>query len=102
VDLREVVSIAPLAAGAFFFLAGTLGILRFPDVHSRLHALAKADNLGLGLVILGLIIQAGSPATAVKLAVIWVIALLASASAAYVIAERRLVEMGQAPSEERP
>jgi multicomponent Na+:H+ antiporter subunit G len=40
--------------GAFFFLAGTLGLLRFPDVYTRLHALTKADNLGLGLTVLGL------------------------------------------------
>lgn len=99
-DLREAVSILPLAAGAFFFLAGTLGILRFPDVHSRLHALAKADNLGLGLVVLGLMIQAGSPATAMKLLLIWALALLASASAAYIIAERRLADMEDVPRAE--
>ncbi len=97
-DLREAISVIPLAIGAFFFLAGTLGILRFPDVHSRLHALAKADNLGLGLIVLGLMLQAGSVATAVKLLIIWILALLASATAAYVIAERRLVEMDEGPS----
>jgi multicomponent Na+:H+ antiporter subunit G len=47
-----------LAAGAFFFLAGTVGLLRFPDVHTRLHALTKADNVGLGLVTLALALQA--------------------------------------------
>jgi len=41
-------SILLLLAGAVFFLAGTLGLLRFPDVYTRLHALTKADNLGLG------------------------------------------------------
>ena len=44
-----------VAIGAFFFfLAGTVGLLRFPDTITRLHALTKADNLGLGLIILGL------------------------------------------------
>lgn len=89
-DLREIVALVPLAAGAFFFLAGTLGILRFPDLHSRLHALAKADNLGLGLVIAGLIVLSPSLAVAVKLLIVWVLALLASSSAASIIAERRL------------
>ena len=42
-----------VVAGAFFFLAGTVGLLRFPDSLTRLHALTKADNLGLGLVVVG-------------------------------------------------
>ena len=53
------VSAGLVLAGAFFFLAGTVGLLRFPDVYNRLHALTKADNLGLGLVVAGLAIQAG-------------------------------------------
>jgi len=40
-----------LLVGAFFFFAGTVALLRFPDVYTRLHALAKADNLGLGCVL---------------------------------------------------
>ncbi|MCZ8150391.1 MAG: monovalent cation/H(+) antiporter subunit G, partial [Roseomonas sp.] len=41
-----------IAAGAFFFIAGTVGLVRFPDMLSRVHALTKADNLGLGLIVL--------------------------------------------------
>ena len=44
--------------------AGTVALLRFPDTLTRLHALTKADNLGLGLVVLGLVLQAGSVAAA--------------------------------------
>ena len=47
-----------LVFGAVFYTAGTAGLLRFPDVYSRLHALTKADNLGLGCVLLGLALQA--------------------------------------------
>lgn len=72
-------------AGALFFLAGTVGLLRFPDTFSRLHALTKADNLGLGLMVAGLAIQSGSGAVALKLAAIWLLALLASSSACYLI-----------------
>jgi len=53
----ELVSTILLCVGGFFYFAGTLGLLRFPDVYSRLHALAKADNLGLGCILLGLAIQ---------------------------------------------
>ena len=49
----DIVTITAVSAGAFFFLAGTVGLLRFPDPLTRLHALTKADNLGLGLVVLG-------------------------------------------------
>jgi len=59
-------TVLAVSAGAFFFLAGTVGLLRFPDALSRLHALTKADNLGLGLV-LGLMFQTGDPFAAPKL-----------------------------------
>jgi multicomponent Na+:H+ antiporter subunit G len=74
--------------GAAFFLAGTAGLLRFPDPLSRLHALPKADNLGLGFTALGMAIQAGSAAVAVKLLLIWLLTLLASATSTYLIASR--------------
>ncbi len=48
----DALTIITVSVGAFFFLAGTVGLLRFPDALSRLHALTKADNLGLGLVVL--------------------------------------------------
>ena len=80
------ISAALLIAGAFFFLAGTVGLLRFPDVYNRLHALTKADNLGLGLVVLALVLQAGSWTVALKLLLIWLLVLLAGASAAHLIA----------------
>ena len=40
-------SIVAIVAGLVFFLAGTVGLLRFPDAYTRLHALTKADNLAL-------------------------------------------------------
>lgn len=73
-------------SGAFFFLAGTVGLLRFPDVYTRLHALTKADNLGLGLITTGLVFQSTSIFQAVKLVLIWLLVLITSASAATLIA----------------
>lgn len=84
----EWISTALLVAGAFFYAAGTLGLLRFPDVYTRLHALAKADNLGLGFVLLGLALQAETIATGLKLLLIWPLALAASACVSYAIARR--------------
>lgn len=79
-----------LLVGAIFFLAGTLGLLRFPDVYTRLHALTKADNVGLGLMIAGLAVQTESLATVGKLLLIWILVLLAGASVAHLIARAAL------------
>jgi multicomponent Na+:H+ antiporter subunit G len=75
----DIFSIAAVCAGAFFFLAGTAGLLRFPDALTRLHALTKADNLGLGLVVLGLLPRAGGVFAGLKLIAVWLLVLLASA-----------------------
>lgn len=84
----ETLSTLLLCLGAFFYFAGTLGLLRFPDIYSRLHALAKADNLGLGCILLGLALQAETLAGALKLLLIWPLALAASAGVSYAIARR--------------
>jgi len=84
--LADVVSIVAIVAGAIFFLAGTLGLLRFPDTLTRLHALTKADNLGLGLVVLGLLPQVDGVVTGLKLVVVWLLVMLAGACAAQLVA----------------
>jgi multicomponent Na+:H+ antiporter subunit G len=83
--LLDFFSIAAISAGTFFFFAGTVGLLRFPDSLTRLHALTKADNLGLGLVAFGLIPRADSALSALKLIVIWVLVLLSGASTSQLI-----------------
>src|SRR3990172_10797334 len=55
-NIIELISSLLIISGGFFFFAGTIGLLRFPDVYTRLHALTKADNLGLGLTIAGLLL----------------------------------------------
>ena len=82
----DTMTIVAVSAGAFFFLAGTVGLLRFPDTLTRLHALSKADNLGLGLVVLGLLPQAGSVRDGLKLLSIWLLGLLAGATVSQLIA----------------
>ena len=84
--LTEFLTLLLILAGAVFFLAGTVGLLRFPDVYTRLHALIKADNVGLGLVVAGLVLQAESWAAMGKLLLIWLLVLLASASVAHLVA----------------
>jgi multicomponent Na+:H+ antiporter subunit G len=81
--------------GAFFFLAGTVGLLRFPDAMSRVHALTKPDNLGLGLIVLGLLPRMASLADAGKLVLVWLLVQLGSATAAQLLATRAHDDQGQ-------
>ena len=88
--LTDIITTILLFAGALFFLAGTVGLLRFPDVYTRLHALTKADNVGLGLTITGLALQAESWFVVGQLLLIWLLVLLAGASVAHLIAKMAL------------
>lgn len=74
-----------LLSGALFFLIGTLGILRFPDTPTRIHALTKVDNLGLGLIILGLLPGVEHWPAGLKMLLIWLLALAASALAGHLV-----------------
>lgn len=84
--LVSIFAIIAVLAGALFFIAGTLGLLRFGDTLSRVHALTKADNLGLGLIVLGLLPLADSITDALKLVVIWALVLLGGTTAAQLVA----------------
>lgn len=75
-----------IVAGVFFFVVGSVGLFRFPDTCSRIHALTKADNLGLGLIMLGLMLGAESVWALAKLLLIWLLALLASSTAGHLVA----------------
>ena len=82
----DILSIACIGAGLFFFLAGSLGLLRFPDVYTRLHALTKADNVGLGFIVAGLMLQAQSGAELFRLVLVEVLVLISSATVCHLIA----------------
>ncbi len=82
----DIFTVIAVTAGAFFIMAGTVGLLRFPDALTRLHALTKADNLGLGLIVLGLLPRVSGPLDALKLVVMWLLVQLAGATAAQLIA----------------
>ncbi len=99
----DIFTLLAVVAGLFFFMAGTVGLLRFPDSLTRLHALTKADNLGLGLVALGLMAQVDGVAAMLKLASIWLLMLLSSATVSQLIAyglRRKMTQQQQ--QEKRP
>ena len=82
----DIFTVSAVSAGALFFLAGTVGLLRFPDSLTRLHALTKVDNLGLGLVVLGLLPQVNGLFGALKLVSIWLLVQLSGAIVTQLIA----------------
>lgn len=99
--MLDVIAGVLILGGVMFYVAGTVGLLRLPDIFSRLHALTKADNLGLGLLVTGLAIQAGDPLTAAKMLLVWLLVLAAGAAGSYLIAQyaRR---SGKPDSDEAP
>ncbi|MGB5832935.1 MAG: monovalent cation/H(+) antiporter subunit G [Thiohalocapsa sp.] len=95
--LLSTVSTVLVLSGGFFFVAGTVGLLRLPDMFSRLHALTKADNLGLGLIVLGLIPFAPDAFYGAKMFLLWVLVMVSGATGAHLIAKRALRGDGDDP-----
>jgi monovalent cation/proton antiporter, MnhG/PhaG subunit len=90
VSVTELLAVALMSVGAFFFLAGTVGFLRFPDLFTRLHALTKADNLGFGFVGAGLALLSESLAISVKILLIWILLLISSSVCSLLVARGAL------------
>jgi multicomponent Na+:H+ antiporter subunit G len=95
-ELRDALTILLISAGVVFFVAGTVGLLRFPDFYTRVHSMAKADNVGLGLVVAGLALQTESPTALAQLLLVWFLVLLSSVSGAHLLA-RGAFRRGKAP-----
>jgi multicomponent Na+:H+ antiporter subunit G len=91
----DLATVALTGLGLFFFLAGTVGLIRFPDTFTRLHALTKADNLGLGFIATGVALQAETWAQVARLALIWALALLAAGAVAQLVARTALERRGR-------
>ena len=87
-----------LTLGGFFFVAGTLGLLRFPDIYSRLHAVTKADTIGLGLLVAGLACQADDGRSIAMLLLIWFLVMASGAVACQLLARYHITETTIDPS----
>jgi len=64
---------ALILAGSFFVVVGAVGLVRMPDVYTRMHAASVADTLGVGLLFAGLMLQAGVGLVALKLFIILIL-----------------------------
>ena len=65
--LLDVLSWACMLAGSFFCVLGAVGLLRMPDFYTRVHAASVVDTLGAGLMLLGMLLQAGATLVGAKL-----------------------------------
>ncbi|XVV00233.1 monovalent cation/H(+) antiporter subunit G [Actinosynnema sp. CA-248983] len=83
----EVVSGALLAAGGVFVLTGGVGLLRFPDFYTRLHAAGITDSAGTGLIMLGLLVRTTDWDTALRLLIILLFMVITGPTAAHALAQ---------------
>jgi len=81
----EILTILFLSLGALFFLIGTIALLRFPDVYTRLHGVTKCDTLGIGLILVGLILHEGATLASIKMVFIIIFVFLTSPTAAHAL-----------------
>jgi multicomponent Na+:H+ antiporter subunit G len=79
-----------LVAGGLFCIVGAVGLLRMPDFYTRVHAASVTDTLGAGLILLGLILQAGSILVAAKLVIIGLLIFFTSPAATHALARAAL------------
>lgn len=82
----EILSGVLLAAGAVFVVSGGVGLVRFPDFYTRVHAAGVTDSAGAGLILLGLLLRGAGWETGVRLVIVLVFLALTSPTAAHVLA----------------
>jgi len=92
----DILSWLCLAGGGFFSVVGAVGLLRMPDFFTRMHAASVTETLGVGLLLLGLMLQAGLTLIAVKLAFLGLLIFFASPTATHALAKAALAR-GLAP-----
>lgn len=85
--ILETISAICLILGIFFSLTGAIGLFKFPDFFTRVHAASVTDTLAAMLIILGLILRTDFDLVAVKLLLILVFLLLTSPTASHALAK---------------
>ena len=83
----DYVVIALVSAGVLFLVLGAIGILRFPDFYTRMHAAGKCDTLGSLLVVIGLAVHCGATLASLKILAIAAFIFMTSPTATHAIAK---------------
>lgn len=87
----DIVSWILIIAGSFFVATGGIGLLRMPDIFARLHAAGVTDTMGAGLILVGLMVQAGFSLVTVKLVLILIFFFLTGPTASHALAHAALL-----------
>jgi multicomponent Na+:H+ antiporter subunit G len=90
--VADLVSWAAILAGSIFILVGTLGLLRLPDVFTRLHGAGMTDTLGAALLVIGMLAQSPDWLVAVKLILIVVFLAFTSPMTSHALARAALLD----------
>jgi multicomponent Na+:H+ antiporter subunit G len=85
--LRMAISLLSLMGGLFFFFVGTVGLIRLPDVFSRMHATTKSDTLGAGLIIISAMLYLGIDIASIKLLFVLIFIWITNPTAAHIISK---------------
>ncbi|HHY05917.1 MAG TPA: monovalent cation/H(+) antiporter subunit G [Clostridia bacterium] len=80
-----IVALVLLFSGFFFIVVAALGVIRFPDFYTRLHAAGKGDTLGIALFVLGLAVYNGFNFVSLKLLLIVLFVFLANPIGGHVL-----------------
>ena len=88
--ILEVLSWISILGGLFFMIVGTVGVVRMPDVYTRLHAAGMTDTMGAGLLLLGMCFQAGLTLVLVRLVLIYAFLLFTSPISTHALASAAL------------
>ena len=83
--IKDMLILILILGSGFFFLVGTVGLIRLPDVFSRMHATTKSDTLGAGLAIVALIVYRGFEPVSLKLLLILIFIYVTNPVAAHII-----------------
>ena len=85
-QLLQILTWLAFAGGAFFLIAGGIGLIRFPDFYTRMHAAGMTDTMGAGLLLFGMVLQSSDVITSVKLVLIGFFIFFTSPTSTYAIA----------------
>lgn len=94
--LADVLSWALVLGGCFFILVGAIGLIRMPDVFTRLHAGGLVDTMGAGMIMVGLMFQTGFGLVTFKLVLVLVFVWFSSPISTYALA-RAALQSGEEP-----
>lgn len=95
----DILATAAIIIGLFFLLVGALGILRLPDLFSRLHVTGVLDTLAVPMILLGIALHLGLRLVSLKLVLATLFLAVTSPLVGHLLA-RAAIEAGESPARE--